>query len=73
MFVQVVNNLPVELHKLRAFFIETGIVTRPGFSEFYAQWLDRPAVEVGTPVLVPGFFSSERIAQLRAQLNELHL
>lgn len=73
MHVRLVNNLPVELHKLRALFIEAGFVTKPGFSEFYVQWLDHPFVEVGTPVLVPGFFSSARLAQLRAQLDGLHL
>jgi hypothetical protein len=65
MYVSIVNNLPVELHKLRTLFIEAGLITRPGFSEFYEQWLDQPFVEVGVPVLVPGFFSSERLAQLR--------
>jgi hypothetical protein len=73
MYVGIVNNLPVELHKLRAFFIETGLVARPGFSEFYAQWLSQPAVEVGSPVLIPGHFTSERVAQLRAQLDALRL
>jgi hypothetical protein len=73
MHVRIVNNFPVELHKLRAFFIEVGLVTRPKFSEFYAQWLDQPFVENGAPVLVPGFFSSERLARLRAQLDDLRL
>ena len=71
--VSIVNNLPVELHKLRAFFIEIGILTRPGFSEFYAEWLDQTFVEIGTPTVVPGFFSNERVALLKSQLGALRL
>lgn len=73
MHVGTVNNLPVELSKLRAFFIDADLVTKSQFSEFYAQWLDQPFVEQGTPVLVPSFFSSERITQLKAELNDLRL
>jgi hypothetical protein len=71
--MRLVNNLPVELSKLRAFFIQSGLVEKAGFKEFFERWLAHPRVEEGGPVLAPGLFSDEHIAELRHELSALQL
>ena len=69
LYVGIVNYLPVELHKLRAFFIENGLVERPGVKEFFSEWLTAPFVERGTSAVIP--FSKETIEKLCEQLDAL--
>lgn len=72
-YLRIVNNLPVELHKLRVFFIQNGLVEKQGFNEFFYNWLSQTFVEEGQAVLVPGHFSNERIAELHQELAALKL
>ena len=69
--VSLMNNYPVELAKLRAFLLESGLVEKPQFKEFFQRWLSHPIVAEGRPVL--GLFSSEQIAELHEELACLQL
>ena len=73
LYLSIVNNLPVELHKLREFFIQNGLAEKKGFNEFFDRWLSQTFVEDGRAVLVPGHFSNERIAELHQELAALRL
>lgn len=74
LYLSINNNLPVELHKLREFFIQNGLVEKQqGFKEFFGRWLSQPFIEAGHAVLVPGHFSNERIAKLHQELVALRL
>ena len=48
LYAGLVKDLPVELHKLRTFFIEKGLVERPDVMEFFSKWLTDPLVVTGT-------------------------
>lgn len=69
--VSLMNNYPVELAKLRVFLLESGLVEKPQFKEFFQRWLSDPIVAEGRPVL--GLFSSEQIAELQEELACLQL
>lgn len=38
LYIGLVNELPVELHKLRVFFIEKGLVEFPRVRDFFYNW-----------------------------------
>jgi hypothetical protein len=67
------NNIPVELHNLREFFLAADLVSKPGFSQFFSEWLSEPIVVLGKPVLAPGLYTTEALARLMAELEELRL
>ena len=69
--VSLMNNYPVELAKLRAFLIESGLVDKTQFKEFFQGWLSDQIVAEGRPVL--GLLSSEQIAELLEELACLQL
>jgi hypothetical protein len=71
LYVGVTHNLPVELHKLRSFLIDRGLVERPGIRRFFARWLNTAPVVMGAPGL--NAFSREAIATLQADLRSLRL
>lgn len=71
LYVGINNDLPVELHKLRAFFIERGLVESPSVREFYSNWLIIPVVVIGTASL--NVFSKDAIEKLQKQLNALQI
>jgi hypothetical protein len=71
LYVGLVNDLPVELHRLRVFFIERGLVESPGVNKFFSIWLTNPVVITGVSAL--NVFSKEAIEQLQEQLNALQL
>lgn len=66
----VVNRLPVHLFKLREFLIRSGLITRPEFRDFGVRWLSSPFIGA-QEVLVPGFFSRERLEVLATDLQAL--
>jgi hypothetical protein len=59
----VVNYLPVHLAKLRAFFLDNGLVDKPEFEKFFERWLTNPFLRAGRPV--GGMFSSAQIAEMK--------
>lgn len=69
--VSIVNDLPVELHKLRIFFIEKGFAECPGVTEFFSKWLTALPVVEGKSA--PNVFSSSDIEKLKEQLYRLRL
>lgn len=71
LYVGLVNDLPVELHKLRIFFIEKGLMELPGVGEFFSNWLTDPLVVMGTAAV--NAFSKEAIEKLQEQLDALQL
>jgi len=71
LYVSIVNDLPVELNKLRAFLIEKGLVEQTGFREFFAKWLTNPVVIMG--IAAVNVFSNEAIEELRSELDALQL
>jgi len=71
LYVDLINELPVELHKLREFFLEKGLVEAPRFSDFFADWLRDPLVIMGRSVANP--MTRENIVRLRDELDALQL
>lgn len=71
LYVGVVNDLPVELGRLRAFIIENELMESPDINEFFSKWLTNPMVITGTAAL--NVLSKEAIEELQGQLNALHL
>jgi hypothetical protein len=71
LYMGLVNDLPVELRKLRVFFIERGLVESPSVREFFSNWLTNPVVVTGTAAL--NAFSKEAIEKLQEQLDALQL
>ena len=71
LYVGIVNDLPVELNKLRKFIIEKGLVESPDINEFFSDWLSNPTVVTGTPAL--NVFSQDAINQLMSQLDAMRL
>jgi len=71
LYVGLINELPVELHKLREFFLEKGLVDVPGFSEFFSNWLMDPLVVTGRSVANP--MSREAIVKLQGELDALQI
>ena len=69
--VSLVNNYPVELAKLRAFMLESGIVEKPEFGMFFERWLADPIIAEGMPVV--GLFTNEQIDELKNELLHLKL
>jgi hypothetical protein len=65
------NNIPVELHNLRSFFIEKGLIEKPGIGPFCERWLSSPSVITGMAVV--NAFSREELNQLMEELNALQL
>jgi len=63
LYVGIRNNLPVELHALREFLVESDFVQRPAFRDFFKKWLTKAPVVVGWPGL--NAFTSEEIELLR--------
>lgn len=72
-YVGFVNDIPVELHKLRDFFLAADLVSKPQFSQFFSDWLSEPIVVMGEPVLAPGLYGKEGLARLLAELEDLRL
>jgi len=70
-YVGLNNDLPVELHKLRVFFIERGLVESPGVRVFFSNWLTNPVVVSGAVAL--NAFSKEAIESLCEQLDTLQI
>jgi len=70
-YVGIINDLPIELHKLRVFLIERGLVESPSVREFFSEWLTNPAVVIGAATL--NVFSKEAIERLQEQLDALKL
>lgn len=66
-----VNDLPMELHKLRAFLIEKGLVEQPAIHEFFDKWLKNPIVIMGEPTLT--VFTKEQIEELLQELSALRI
>jgi hypothetical protein len=50
LYVGVTNNLPVELHRLRSFLINHGLVERPGVQRFLPDGSMRPLLLWAHPV-----------------------
>lgn len=71
LYVGIINDLPIELHKLRVFFIERGLVESPSVREFFSEWLTNPTVAIGAAAL--NVFSKEAIERLQEQLDALKL
>ncbi len=66
LYVGLRNNLPVELHALRQFLVESDLVQSPAFHDFFEKWLTRAPVVVGWSGL--NAFTSEEIESLRQEL-----
>ncbi|HEY3527006.1 MAG TPA: hypothetical protein VGK47_12455, partial [Nitrososphaeraceae archaeon] len=64
-YCNIANDLPVQLNKLRKFFIETGLVERSEINQYYARWLNDPVLSMGIPVLR---YSLEEIVALKEEL-----
>jgi hypothetical protein len=71
LYINIVNDFPVALHKLRVFLIERGLVEQPGVGEFFSKWLTHPLVVMGKPAV--NVFSHEAINELRGELDALRL
>lgn len=71
LYVGLINDLPVELHKLRVFFIERGLEESPRVREFFSNWLTNPVVVSGTAAL--NVFSNEAIENIQEQLDALQI
>jgi len=67
----IVNDLPVELNKLRTFIIEKGLMESPGINEFFSKWLTNPVVVTGTAAL--NVFSNETLGELQVELHAWQL
>lgn len=65
------NDLPVQLNKLRLFFLETGLIERSEVNGFFTRWLSHPFISMGMPVL--NVFSLEEIVTLKKELAALQL
>lgn len=71
LYVGLLNDLPVELHALRAFLIENDLVEIPGIHEFFDRWLTDPVVVIGRPAV--GAFRESGVAEMMEQLASLKL
>lgn len=69
LYVGLRNNLPVELHALREFLVESGLMQMPAFRDFFDKWLTKTAVVVGLSGL--NAFTSEEVEALRRDLIAL--
>lgn len=69
--IGVINDLPVELGKLRTFLIETGLSESPTIKEFFSKWLTNPMVVKGIAAL--NVYSREATKELQHELNALQL
>lgn len=67
----ITNNIPVDLHKLRAFLIEKGLVDKPEVKRFFDKWLTNPIVVNGTPAL--NVFTNQAVRELQEELGGLQL
>ena len=67
LYENLMNNYPAHLANLRRFLLDSGLVQKPAFEEFFARWLADPIVAAGRPVL--GLFSSEQIVELKRELS----
>lgn len=71
LYCPISNNIPVELHKLRAFMIQKNLVEHPKFNGFFAQWLSNPAVIAGLPCL--NAFTQAELQEIDNKLRLLKL
>jgi hypothetical protein len=71
LYVGLQNNLPVELHALRTFLVESDLIQRPDFRNFFERWLTRPPVVVGWSGL--NAFTREDIESLGQELISLQV
>ena len=71
LYENLMNNYPAHLARLRQFLLESGLVEKPAFEEFFSRWLKDPIVAAGQPVL--GLFSPDQIAELKQELSCLQL
>ena len=70
LYCRITNNLPVELHKLRQFMIEHGLVeSSPSCREFFARWLTHQLVVDGRAAL--NAFRPDEIDELQKELVAL--
>lgn len=68
-YVSITNEYPVELHKLRAFLVKSGLIEEQKFGEFFEKWLTNPVVAIGVSAL--NVYSNEEREQLVGGLNSL--
>ena len=71
LYCQLINDIPVHLHQLRNFFIETGLVEKPQIRGFFDKWLVEPPVLTGKACA--GLFSKEQLQQLTDELQAMQL
>jgi hypothetical protein len=71
LYVGVTNNFPVELHRLRSFLINHGLVEHSGVQQFFARWLNAAPIVMGAPGL--NAFSREALVTLQTDLRSLRL
>ena len=71
LFCGITNNIPVELHNLRTFLVDKGLVERPEFRHFFDRWLSSPFVSLGVPVA--NAFTYDQIRQMEEELRGLQL
>jgi len=67
----ITNNIPVELHKLRVFLVENGLVEKPEIQRFFDKWLTNPMVVTGTPAL--NVFTDQAVGELQEEMDGLQL
>jgi hypothetical protein len=65
------NNLPVELHALREFLVESDLLQRPAVRDFFEKWLTKTPVVAGWAVL--NAFTSEEVESLSQELIALRV
>lgn len=70
-YIGLINDFPVELHKLRLFLIENNLVEKSGNKEFFEKWLTDPLVVSG--ISAANAIPKESIQKLLEELNEVRL
>lgn len=71
LYVGLRNNLSVELHALRVFLIENGLVENSGIRDFFDTWLTDPVVISGRAVV--NVYPEHDIERLMEQLTALKI
>ena len=67
--VGLLNDYPVELHKLRLFLIENDLAEKPGNREFFGRWLTDPLVISG--ISTANSIPRDSIPKLIEELDEV--
>lgn len=71
LYTAIVNDLPVELHRLREFLIDRGLASRPSIAPFFKTWLERTPIQLGLPAL--NVFSTGEVDSLKRDIETLEL